>query len=256
MNTTIKYVLLVALTDKILLILIAGLFAIAGISFALASTLPLEEQQTALVFNASASRLLLVIGCIVFVSFHIRQAFDAKEIDVILSRPISRGQLICAYWIGFACICVGLVLASAGVTALLAPINMRGFALWNVSMLFELWLVSAISLFVSLILSSAVTSVITGLAIYIMSRMIGFFLATVHARFSAANALIQTLMRHCLDIVSTITPRLDFFSDSAWLLYGAKDGVWQAILPCAAQTTVFVPLVLLAASVDMRKKQF
>jgi ABC-type transport system involved in multi-copper enzyme maturation permease subunit len=256
MLTTIKYVLIVAMRDRLIAVLIAGLLGIVGISHALSSTMMIEQQQTALVFNAASARLLLIIGIIVFVAFHIRQAFDSKEIDVILSRPISRGQLISAYWIGFACVGTLLTMASAITSLLLAPMNMQGFALWCLSMLCEIWLMSAITLFTSLVLTSAVTSVITSIAIYILSRMMGFFLATVHSRYSIDTLIIHKILRHGIDTVSMLTPRLDFFSESSWLLYGAEKHFLHAALPFATQTMIFIPLILLAAILDMRKKQF
>lgn len=256
MFTTIKYVLIVALRDKLLAVLIAGLFGVVGIAHALASTMLIEEQQTALIFNASASRLLLIIGMIVFVAFHIRQAFDTKEIDIMLSRPISRAQLITAYWIGFAGICTLLTIACAVTSLLLMPLNMHGFAIWCISMLCELWLMTAITLFASLVLSSAVTSVMVSMGIYILSRMMGFFLATVHSRFSLDSLIIHKILRHSIDAISTITPRLDFFGESSWLLYSIPTSFIHTLLPFVAQTIIFIPLILLAAILDMRKKQF
>lgn len=256
MRTTIHYILLVAMRDKMLAVLIAGLLVVVGISHVLASTMPVEQQHTALIFNASAARILLIIGSIVFVSFHVRQAFDAKEIDVILSRPLSREKLICAYWVGFAGISCLLTVACATTSLILLPINLYGFLLWIISLLLELWIMVAVSLCVSLILSSAVTSVITSLSMYILFRMMGFFLATIHSRYSMDIAWLGKTFRYALDAISLFTPRFDFFGQSSWILYGPTTNFSSDLLPILTQALIFIPILLLVSAIDMRKKQF
>ncbi len=255
MLTTMRYVLLVAMRDRLLLMLFFGLMVIVGVSYGLASTVMTEQQQTALVFAGESSRIALVIGIIVFVVFHVRQAYDSREIDVMLSRPISRANLVIAYWLGFAIISLLLSALTALTIGFLMPTNLHGYLMWIASLTCELWLMAAFALFASLMLSSAVSSVMTSLSVYILSRMMGFFLATVHARISIGDVHLHKILKSSLNIVSSVTPRLDFFTDSEWLIYGSKH-VTQDILFFSGQTLIFVPFILLATIVDLNKRQF
>jgi ABC-type transport system involved in multi-copper enzyme maturation permease subunit len=255
MFTTMRYVLLVAMRDRLLLMLFFGLLVITGVSYSLANTMMTEQHQTALVFAAESSRIALVIGIIVFVVFHVRQAYDSREIDVMLSRPISRANLVIAYWLGFAIISILLATIAALTVGFLMPISLKGYIMWVASLTSELWLMAAFSLFASLILNSAVSSVMTSLAIYVLSRMMGFFLATVYARMAIDDLALHRLLRKALDIVSSVTPRLDFFTKSEWLIYGSKNMLQDTLL-FSGQTLVFVPFLLLATIVDLNKRQF
>ena len=90
MFSNIRYVLLTATRDRLFIGLLVGILVAAYISSVLGSTAMLEPEQMTLSFTAASARVIIMIGIIVFIGFHMRNAFDAKEIDVLLSRPISR----------------------------------------------------------------------------------------------------------------------------------------------------------------------
>src|SRR5471030_2906314 len=102
MLTNIRYILITALRDWLFIGLLACVLCAAAISATLGNTAFLETQEMTITFAAGSARVILMVGLIVFVCFHIRSAFDTKEIDVIMSRPISRSNLVIAYWLGFA----------------------------------------------------------------------------------------------------------------------------------------------------------
>lgn len=255
MLTTMRYVLLVAMRDKLLLMLLIGLMAITAISHALSNTLLVEQQATALVFAAETSRILLVVGMLVFVIFHIRQAYDSREMDVMLSRPISRANLVIAYWLGFAIIALILAGLSVCTIGFLVPMNTQGFILWELSLVCELLLMAAFGLFTSLMLSSAVSSVITCIALYVLSRMMGFFLVTVNSRISIADTQLHALLQKTLNIISSVVPRLDFFTESSWLVYGTPK-LLHDILFFGGQSLIFIPFLILATITDLNRRQF
>lgn len=252
MLTSIRYILLCALRDRLFIGLVAGVALAASISALLGSTAFLEEREMALAFAGAAARLILVIGLTVFVCFHIRSAFDTREIDVMLSRPLSRPQLVVAYWLGFATVASLLVLPTALVMAVIGPLSREGFAGWSASLLLETWLVVALALFASLALRSAVTSVMTCLGFYVLSRMMAYF-AMASETFRDGDPWLAAA-GWALEGVSTLIPRLDFFGKTEWLVYGFTAAAeWRLFL---TQALVYIPLLLLAAIVDFRRKQF
>ena len=254
MRTLIRYVVLTALRDRLFVAVLAAALLAAVAASVLGGTALVEAEQTTQIYAAYAARLILSLGVIVFVCFHIRQAFDSKEIEVSLSRPLSRTALVIAYFLGFGVIASLLWLPVAGGIAWLGVFSREGFAAWSLSLWCELWIVAALALFAALMLNSSVSAVVAALGVYILSRMMGYFLAT-----GAGNALFDSpqlneLLRAALQGVAVIVPRLDFFGKTEWLIYGvpaAQD--WMLFL---TQSAIFIPLLLLAAIVDFNRKAF
>jgi hypothetical protein len=252
MLTNIRYIMLTALRDWLFTGLLLGILIATAISAILGSTAFIEEREMTVTFASASARLILMIGLIVFVCFHIRHSFDTKEIDVILSRPISRSNLILSYWLGFSFVGLLLALPVIGIIAFIGANNISGFAGWAASLILEMGLVIALALFSAFTLRSAVTSVLGCMGFYVLSRMMAFFVFTSQSGMFNDPKFI--ILRWILQAISTLLPRLDFFGKSEWLVYGldhAQD--WQLY---TIQAFIFIPLLLIATMIDFRRKQF
>ncbi len=252
MLTNIRYILITALRDWLFIGLLSGVALATVISATLGGTAFLEGKAMTIAFASGSSRVILMIGLIVFVCFHIRNAFDTKEIDVILSRPISRGNLIFAYWLGFSFVALMLVVPVVAVMGLIGVQNWGGYIGWGASLQLEAMLVVALALFSAFTMRSAVVSVLACMGFYVLSRMMVFFVMTSQTTQMQGDQYI--VMKYVLSAISTVVPRLDFFSKSEWLVYGfdaARD--WQLFI---LQAAVFIPVLLLATLADFRRKQF
>jgi ABC-type transport system involved in multi-copper enzyme maturation permease subunit len=254
MLTNVRYILLTALRDWLFAALIGGVIIAALIAHMLGSTALIETQEMTLSYTAAASRVVIITGLIVFACFHIRNAFDTKEIDVFLSRPITRSNLVFSYWLGFATVAFLLVVPSVGMLALQGLISKQGFFFWTLSLLIECWLVVAIALFAAFTLKSAVTSVMASMGFYVLARMMGFFIATTKSAFLFQQQWLNIALTGSIKLVSAIMPRLDFFAKSEWLIYGVKHP--QEVNLFMVQAIIFIPLLILATIADFRRKQF
>lgn len=252
MLTSIRYVLLCALRDKLFVGLVLAILIATLLASLLGSTAFLEEREMTLAFAGASARLILAIGLIVFVCFHIRSGFESREIDVMLSRPISRPQLAIAYWLGFATVSSLLVLPVAAALLFIGPLSWSGLAHFIFSLLLETWFVVALALFAALTLKSAVASVMATLGLYVMSRMMAFFVMSADA--PAAGQGMITLAKYILKSISTMVPRLDFYAATEWLIYGIDTSAdWQRYV---IQSAIFIPLLICACVLDFRRKQF
>ncbi len=254
MFSNIRYVLLTAMRDRLFLGLLVGIGIAAYISSVLGSTAMLETAQMTLTFTAASARVIIMVGIIVFIGFHMRNAFDAREIDVLLSRPISRTSLVLSYWLGFAVVATLLVLPTIALVALLGILNTTGMILWALSLLLESWLVVSIALFAALTMRSGVGTVLSSLAIYTLSRMMGFFVSTTKSGILFNTEDVNMGARGIMEAISTIVPRLDFFAKSSWLIYGAKS--YEDLTLFLFQAAAFIPLLVLASILDFKRKQF
>lgn len=254
MFTNIRYILLTALRDWLFAALMIGIIFCALVAHMLGSTALIETQEMTLAYSTASARVVIVTGLIIFACFHVRQAFDTKEIDVFLSRPITRSSLVFSYWLGFAALALLLVIPLVGLIAAQGILSQHGFLVWGLSLLVECWLMVAVSLFASFTLRSAVTSVMVSMGFYVLSRMMGFFIATTHSSFLFDVHWLNVLFTGSLKAISAIMPRLDFFAKSDWLIYGVKDPGDVRLF--FLQALVFIPLLILATIADFRRKQF
>lgn len=255
MKTIIKYTLLTASRD----LLFIGLFAIIIMAYALAvftgSTALVEQGQMSLAYFAGASRLAIVTGLIVFVCFHVRRAFDNREVESILSKPITRVEFIISYWLGFAVLAVIVTIPIFLIILTLYNANMVGIVYWCSSLIFEISLVVAFAMLTSLIMRSAVSSVMSTFAFYLISRLMGFFMAAMDQPASLIKSgTLGNIMMQALEVISTIIPRLDLYAKSDWLIYGinGQNDIWIF----QVQTIIYIGVILSVAVFDFKRKQF
>lgn len=254
MGTNIRYILLTALRDRLFFGVCALIVLSTYVAYVMGGTALVEMRETTLVFTAGAAELILVVGLVVFICFHLRQAFDSKEIDVILSRPISRTTLVLSFAAGFAVVASLLLAPLLAIIAWLGVTQWHGFIVWSLSLLAELLLISTLAVFAALMLKSAVSAVMGTLAMYVMSRLMGYFIATAKSGLLFDVQAVNMVGKSIINYVAILVPRLDMFAKTEWLIYGVPSA--QDIWLFSLQTAIFIPLLLVAAVVDFRRKQF
>lgn len=256
MKTLFKFILLTGLRDKLylsLLIILAGAFGLSNlVGFSALS----EETQMQLVYFSFLSRVIIVCGMILFICFYINKEFEKKEIDFILSKPISRNTLILSYWTSFNLISLILIIPVAIVIAFFSHPNFLGLVWWFISVILELMLVSTFAIVSSLILGGAVVSVIATYAFYFICRMMGFFVYSISLpkNINVAVSSWTDFSESLLKILSSVFPRLDLFGKSEWLIYGITD--YNEIFLVLIQSVIYIFLMLFIAFYDFGKKQF
>jgi len=255
MRTILKYIFITALRDWLyigLLIMLAGAF---GISSLIGHCALSEEMQMQAVYFSSISRVVTICGMILFICFHIKRSFENKEIQFILSKPISRHKFIISYWISFNVVSLLLLIPILLTIYFFSAVNLIGLLLWTLSLVLELLLISTFAIVSSLILESAVSAVLATSSFYLISRMMGFFVYTIKIPTSTDEvSSFEGLNKGLLKFLSIIFPRLDLFTKSEWLLYGIKD--YSDLNLILIQSLVYIPLLLLVAFNDFKRKQF
>lgn len=249
----VRYILLTAQRDSLFFGLAISIIFSTYVAFFLGSTAVVEEGQTSLVYSAGISRIVLVLGLIVFVCFHIRRSFENREIDLMIVHPISRTKFILSYMLGYGIIALFFVVFTAFVLFGFAKYsqakpNIDGFMVWTGSVFLEAVIISAMAMAASMILRSTVLAVLLCLGFYVLARMVGFLLIIVNA--PGNNEVSYQSFAH----ISKFIPRLDFFGKSEWLLYGFKS--YEEIGLFAAQAGIFITLLLALAVYDFKKKEF
>lgn len=248
-----KYVLTAALRDRLFLGFLFLLFVGVSLSLFLGSSAIIEKDQFSLVFAASGLRVAGNIALILFVVFYLRRAFESRDVEYLLSRPISKFQFLVSHFLGFSILSI---ITAILITLVLMVMPSAGgnpnFFLWGLSLWVELNVMVTIGLFFSMVLSSAVTASLASFAFYLLSRLIGDILGIIEAGH-ASTSLIH-IMEKAMLVISVFIPRFDLMAQSGWLIYGVTDGInWPFVL---IQGFLFSAFVFTAALVDLNKRQF
>jgi ABC-type transport system involved in multi-copper enzyme maturation permease subunit len=257
MISIIRYTLITALRDFLFIGLLGVILLAMFVSSFLGATAISEQDQMTISYLAGTSRLILIIGLVLFVCFHVKRSFDNKEIEVILSKAISRTSFIFSYWLAFALLSLLVTIPVTVFVFIFTKPNIVGLFYWGVSLVCEGVMIIAFALVSSLIMRSAVASALSTLCFYFLSRMMGFFIAAIHNPFNTnipSDHVLNWLSEWVLLLVSTILPRLDLFGKTSWLIYGISNISDILIFPL--QSLIYIPLMLLMAIFDFKRKQF
>ena len=253
---TLRYVLITAIRDRMVAaILVAQLAVLSGAEL-MASTALMEGRAFGLALAGGGIRAMMVLGLITFVSFHVRRMEETREIEVILTRPISRSLFILAYFAAYGVVATLLALCAGFLLGLGFGGFDMGLAEWQVSLILECLIVVALSLFSALSLGSATASVIASLGFYLLCRLGAYFRAiSEHHTGVLEDSAADRAVHWAIEMISSVLPRLDLFGQGNWLVHGPDSVAW-GMGTLAGQTVAAVALLLLATIFDLHRKRF
>ncbi len=252
-KSIIKYTLLISLRNKLYLGVVFSLIACFFLGIFLGNTNLVEQAQSATAFIAGTSRIMVIFGIAVFVCINVAKMFDNKEIDFIITKPISRVQFILSFLVGYLISALMIVLPLILVLNLLANINLAGSLVWSLSLIFECLIVVCFAFLCSLILENSLLAILATIGFYILSRMMGFFVMSIAVPWEE-SVKNPTIYEYVLKFLSIIFPRLDLFTQSKWLIYGVENGLMVKII--LIQALIYLPLLIFMSCYDISRKEF
>lgn len=248
----VSYVLRAAFRDRLVISLIIVLLLGTSLSLFLGSAAVMEQGRFALVFAGGGLRMVGVMGLVLFVVFFIRRSFEAKDVELLLSRPVSRAGFLLSY--GAALSILALVTGLAQGLCIYA-LSFQSFGpgqmLWIASIIVENIIMVNVALFFSMILSSAASAAMAVYGFYILARMMGQILGTIDA---GSRVYDLKILEYIMQGISAVMPRLDLMGQTSWLVYGADTQTGIAFV--FLQGAVFTILILLASLIDLVRRQF
>ena len=176
-----RYVLTAAIRDRLIPVLLLVMIVGTCVSVFLGSAAIIEANKFAMVFTAGSVRFIGVLGLVLFVVFFVRRSFENKDVEYLLSRPISRVSFILSHALAFSLLAVVMAVVATFAVATLMPhfhLTSGGF-LW-VSLLVEFVIMVNAALFFSMVLPSATTGVLATLGLYVLARMMGELLGIIY----------------------------------------------------------------------------
>lgn len=247
------YILKAALRDKIVRVISAVFILIAALSAFMGGAAILESHSFTLVFAASSLRLSAVLGIILFVSFYIQRSIASKDLDFILSRPISREKYVLSCFAAFATLSLFLTfMAFIAIFVLAWGQVSLGLFCWLTGLFVEIALMATVAMFFSMMLASPIASFAASFGFYILSRMSGAIFGTIDGQ---DQLFLFNVLERIMEFISIILPRFDLIMQSDWLLYGMENALSNFIYSVVV-AIAFASLIVIASMIDLKRKEF
>jgi hypothetical protein len=254
----IRYILMAAIRDKLLWGILA--MSIVGVCLSIfsGSASIVEQGQFVITYMAGGLRIIALLGLALFTVFFVRRSFDSRDIEFLLTRPISRGQFVVSHVVALSCLTVlagGFIALLVGGMALHYGATSSVF-LWCLGITFEMMIVVNVAFFFAMVLSSPVTAGMATFGFYVLARMMGQLLTIMYKNPSPVDAADYVFngLSYVIGVISVFIPRLDLMAQTSWLIYGG--GILSDWILIIIQGLVFVVLAGVATWIDLKRRQF
>ncbi len=247
-----RYILMAAWRDRFFLA-VAGLLVLTiCLAIFFGSTAITEQDQFARSFAAFGLRLFGVVALALFIVSYLRRAFESRDIDYLLSRPIGRVRFVLTLSASFSTLALLAALLLGGTTVALETGGLHaGLWLWWAGIAAEFVIVANVSMFFALVLPSATSCMSVVCAFYLLSRLIGEILGILQ---KGVEGVLRLILSKIMELISIFIPRFDLLGQTKWILYGVPESVPVILL--FGQCAAFLFLVVAAAAIDMNRRQF
>jgi len=216
--------------------LLATAFGLAAFlsQVALVEARELQAVVVAAVLRAGGAFLLAA-----HVAASVSREANDKVLELALALPLSRRAYYLGKFAGFGL--VGLLLAVVYALPLLLWCPPASVALWGASLVLELLLVVAATLFFAMALSGVVPAIAATAGLYLLGRTIAAIQLLSRGPL-VDEGWSQTLSRWAVDGVAMLLPRLGAATRSDWLIYGLPSAseYGMALLSLAAYGALLV----------------
>lgn len=231
---------------RLLLLVLLGAFA--GSLF-LNEIAIADSQRIQTAFLASSLRPASVFILSLFIISSLTREFNEKNLELILSLDLPRASYVLGKQFGFMGIALLLTCAISLLLAVFAPAGQT--ILWGLSLLGELWIMAALSLFCLLTFSQVMPAMSLVLGFYLLARSMTAIQMIGHTPLNDTGAA-QQFMVHVIDAIALLLPRLDIFTQTSWLVNDS--GSWAQLGYIALQTLVYLALLLAGALFDFSRR--
>ena len=253
----VRYVLMAAVRDRLLWAML--IVSILGVCLSIfsASAAIIEQGQFVLTYMASGLRIILLMGLTLFTVFFVRRSFDSRDVEFLLTRPLSRRNFVFSQSLAFSLLALACgVFLSLVIAALSSRYEaIQGLFLWSFGVTFEFILIANVAFFFAMILSSPVSAGMATFGFYILARLMGQLLSIVHHGGAAGLPdIVGKTLGLIMQLISVFIPRLDLMAQTSWLIYGGGEiNDWLFIV---MQSAAFLALITLATYFDLKRRQF
>ena len=227
------------------------LLVLAGALFAgeLAIT---ESGRIRATFLAAFLRPATIFLLSLYIIGSMAREFNDKGAELILALDLPRASYVLGKFIGFALLGTSLVLIAGLLVSFFSA--MAPVTLWSISLLLEIWLVAALSLFCAISFTQVVPAASLALGFYLLARNITTIQLLGNSPVLDTHSYSHQAMTWLLDAIALALPHLDNFTQSAWM--GGYPVSWSILPLLLTQSALYITLLAGAAMFDFYRKNF
>jgi len=210
-----------------------------------------ETAQHRLVFYAVSMRLASVFVMALLVSTSVLREIDDKFVELVLSRPVSRGDWYIGKFLGYitAVLCFAVLVS----VPLVVQVPMQGL-LWGYSLALELIIVVAAALAFAVTVRQITISLSVVAGFYILSRGIAGLVLISRGPTVDLSLTSNRFVAWLIDTLAYVLPDLERFTRAAWLVDASPSAQDLAML--TLQTTVYASLLVAVGLFDLHRRNF
>ena len=238
-----------AVRNRLFVLTIIGLVCLFGITEFIGEIAVTETVDIQAFLVGSGTRLFAICTVSLFVITSTVREFNDKGFELILSLPIPRYSYFFGKFCGF--LMLATVIAAAAAALLMIYSDAAHVLIWFISLIAESAIMIALCLLLLLTFSNVTVSFVVALAFYLLARSMDAIQLIARSPILEFHTISQQFMNRLVDAVAFLLPELHNFTRSDWLVYGAS---WTEFGTVAAQTLIYVPLLIAAALFDLYRK--
>jgi ABC-type transport system involved in multi-copper enzyme maturation permease subunit len=247
-----RFTLLEAVRNRLLWLVAATIVIAFGLAQFLSQVAITETREIQAALLAAFLRIAAAFVVVTFVITSTVREFNDKVTELLLSLPARRASYFLGKFAGYALVSAVLALLCALPLALFA--HPGGVAAWAVSLVCELLILTAVSLFCVLSLTQVVPAFAAVAGFYLLSRSMAAM------QLIASGALqdpttIDRVINAIVKLIALALPALDRMTQTTWLLENSAPSA-ATLGALLGQSAVYVVLIGAAALFDLYRKNF
>lgn len=245
-----KYTALEAIRTRVPATTLLTLVVLLGASLLIRELAVTEATRFQTGFYAAAARLCAVFMASLYVLASISREFNDKGLEVLLALDVPRSHYICGKLAGFMLTACAIAVMLSLPLWVLAPADAA--ALWTASLIIELALMIALSLFCIVTFSQLLPAAGFVAAFYLLARSVTAMRLMSANPVAGQDTLSHQVTRGLVDGLGYLMPALDRWTDTAWLVNAAPDP--SALIAIAAQGAIYIGLLAAATLFDFYRR--
>ena len=248
--TTIgKYTAIEAVRTRVPVMALLVLAVLLGVSFFIRELAVTETVRFQIGFYATAARLCAVFMVSLYVLASITREFNDKGLDVLLALDVPRSHYICGKLAGFMLTALAVAVIFSLPLWVLAP---AAAWIWAASLVVELALIVALSLFCIVTFSQLLPAAGFVAAFYLLARSLTAMRLMSAQPVAGQGTLSHQITGTLVEGLAYLMPALDRWTETAWLVNAAPDA--GILLVIVLQGILYLTLLTAATLFDFHRR--
>ncbi len=249
--TIVRFTVLEALRTRLPWLWLAALASIGAASLFVNQIAITESERLQWSFYASGVRLAAVLTSALYITSSMLRELSEKGLEVALALDMPRASYVVGKLAAFVLVAGAMAMLAAVPLALARPLAAVG--LWTISLVCELAIVAAFTVFCALSLGQIVPAMLAGTAVYQRARSIDALRLLSDSAVLGELSGVRWLFEQGFAAVGLLLPALERFTLTEWIV--AQSVSVSAIGPILAQTIAYAALLLGASLVDFYRRE-